>query len=314
MPYKQGMNSITNTATGTGTTGIIDPYGNVTIINTQAVGWQTPAGTNLELKGETKTPKKGQVVEIGPRLYFSFLKSKFTQIEKKKLRDRLLKLQALVKDAKELNQQGLYEELAKMITIVAREAELTACGYSTYILKEMIEKFRSKVKVEGKNPIYFKKLEEFPRAFPQRVKEKIKDVKEKKLFDELWVLYLDYTHEEFKPNKEKIKEKDPILFGRFAYQEDKFYYITDWVDEFCDLTLEKFVSLYKEEVSDSSYDRQTIPEINQELLDQLKEEVKTRHERLKNTNRSNYRELMAQEEKDTPKVKVKFWDKMRFWK
>lgn len=293
-----------------------DGYGNnVTIINTQAVGWETPAGTNLELKGETQTRKKGEVIEIGPRLYFSFLKSKFTRIEKKKLREKLIKLQTLVKDAKELNQQGLYEELAKMITIVAREAELTACGYNIFLSKEMMDKFKSKVKVGGKNPIYFKKLEEFPRTIPETVKRVIQDVKEKNLFDELWVLYLDYTHQEFKPNKEKIREKDPILFGRFAYQEDKFYYITDWIDEYCDLTLEKFVSLYKDQVSGYDYETGKIPEIDQDLVDQLKEEVKARHERLKNTRPSNFRDHMAQEdaEKDT-KIKVKFWDKMRFWK
>lgn len=43
------------------------------------------------------------------------------------------------------------------------------------------------------------------------------------------------------------REKDPIIFGTFQNKDtdtiiDRFYYLGDWVDEFCDLTLDKFVN------------------------------------------------------------------------
>ena len=43
------------------------------------------------------------------------------------------------------------------------------------------------------------------------------------------------------------REKDPILFGTFQNQSnrtviDRFYYIGDWEDEYCDLTLDKMVN------------------------------------------------------------------------
>ena len=46
------------------------------------------------------------------------------------------------------------------------------------------------------------------------------------------------------------KEKDPIVFGIFTDKEniftlDRLYYVADWVDEYCDLTLDKLVEEYK---------------------------------------------------------------------
>ena len=43
------------------------------------------------------------------------------------------------------------------------------------------------------------------------------------------------------------KQKDPILFGTFQNREkkvciDRFYYLGDWIDEFCDLTLDKMIN------------------------------------------------------------------------
>ena len=43
---------------------------------------------------------------------------------------------------------------------------------------------------------------------------------------------------------EEIKKRDPIVFGVIA-GSNKLYYITDWVDEYCDLTLAKFVDTLK---------------------------------------------------------------------
>jgi len=35
-------------------------------------------------------------------------------------------------------------------------------------------------------------------------------------------------------------KKDPIAFGKIE-ETDRYYFITDWEDEFCDLTLEDIV-------------------------------------------------------------------------
>ncbi len=39
-----------------------------------------------------------------------------------------------------------------------------------------------------------------------------------------------------------IREKDPILFGITDRHPDRLYFIADWVDEFCDLTLSQLLT------------------------------------------------------------------------
>jgi hypothetical protein len=47
------------------------------------------------------------------------------------------------------------------------------------------------------------------------------------------------------------RDKDPILFGAFKTDdknnipEDRFFYIGDWVDDFCDLTLKEMLTQYE---------------------------------------------------------------------
>ena len=52
--------------------------------------------------------------------------------------------------------------------------------------------------------------------------------------------YSDMTHKE--KVKEEDKKRDPILFGVIA-GSNKLYYITDWVDDYCNLTLDEFVTV-----------------------------------------------------------------------
>ena len=42
--------------------------------------------------------------------------------------------------------------------------------------------------------------------------------------------------------REEIKSKDPILFG-IIQNSRKLYFIGDWIDEFCNLTLDKMMEI-----------------------------------------------------------------------
>jgi len=261
----------------------------------------TSTGTGVTMgwydaqKEQAGSPRRKR---IGPRLYFSYVKSKLNKSQVKKLKARLSKLQALVKDAEEMGQKALYEEFSRMLMATIRESEAVACGYDVYVMHKDITKFQGHVSENDKsydNPVFFKKLEEFPRAIPAKVQKVIKSVKEKGIFDELWILYLDYSGEKIKTNKEKIREKDPILFGKFSYDNEKYYFITDWIDEYCDLTLSKFVEELKSKDEDYNFGR--VEEITPEYIEKIKQEVKDRAERLANTKPANFRELMAQEDR-----------------
>lgn len=293
------------------TSGVTGSY-NYSISFADASSFVGGSGGMIGLSQQVDEMSDGTVKRLGPKLFFSYVKSKLNKTEKKKLTSRMRKLQALVKNAEEMGQQGLYEEFSKMLAVVARESEAVACGYDVWVDKKDIEKYMGKVtENDGSRQkiVFFKKLEEFPRAVPADIQKKIKDAKKKGVFDELWVLYLDYTGEEVKTNKEKIRQKDPILFGRFAYDPNKLFYIADWIDDYCDLTLSKFVDALKKD--DKEYDVKVVEEIDESLMERIKKEVKERHERLSNTNPSNFRQLMTEEDKKPEPAKKRWY---QFWK
>ena len=75
-----------------------------------------------------------------------------------------------------------------------------------------------------------------------------KDVDERKIFDNYVVLHYDPKENGEKlTKKEKEKKKDPILFGVIKNSK-KLYFVADWKDEYCDLTLDEMFKILKEKV------------------------------------------------------------------
>jgi hypothetical protein len=84
-------------------------------------------------------------------------------------------------------------------------------------------------------------IKNFTRPIPQNVVDKINHINNLEVFDNYVVLYYDPDGKIYQETaREEAKRKDPIIFGLIAGSE-KLYYIADWVDEYCDLTLEKFI-------------------------------------------------------------------------
>jgi hypothetical protein len=241
---------------------------------------------------------------VGPRLFFRFIKSKLTKVEQKRLKARLDKLKQLVVAARDTDQQALYEALAEKLVVLVREAGAVAVEVDTYVEKSVIEKFMTRVCDEdGEGHVFLKPLEEFPRLLPQAVQKKVKALKAKKIFDDFVVLYLNYDPEVVKTNKEKIREKDPILFGTFKGSPEKLYYITDWTDEYCDLTLDKFIEKVKDQ--DIPEPVQKVAELGDDFVANLVKEVEGRRQRLASARMSNYRDLMVEEEREKIRQQAK---------
>jgi len=97
---------------------------------------------------------------------------------------------------------------------------------------------------------------DFPRAIPSDVIAKFEAAEELQVFDQYVILH--YKPEEERPkathtkesakkarkvekDKELARKKDPILFGLIRGSRN-LYYIADWIDEKCDLTLEKMMA------------------------------------------------------------------------
>lgn len=265
--------------------------------------------TNIGTEIDFNIVKDKDTKVIHPQMYFKFVKSKMTKMQQKEMHERLSKLQKLVKEAKNLGQKALYEELATKVAMTVKEQEMNVCGIEYIVPKSIIEKYMYKVKDVD---IKLSKLENYTRPIPANVSKRLKKVQELELFDNYWVLYLDYKDKididnnkkkessDKKTNKEKIKEKDPILFGVQNYEPDKFYFIIDWIDEYCDLTLDKFVDTIKKD--DPNYNLNSIDEMTPKLMQKLIQESKERFERLQKTNQGNFKDLMKEEDNYYKKV------------
>ncbi len=92
-------------------------------------------------------------------------------------------------------------------------------------------------------------LERYPRVIPLAQMDAIQKAKDLGIFDEFCVVFSDYTGEDYKTPEEKAavaRNRDPVVFGYFrhkvtAIKHDRFYFITDWEDEYCDLTFGKMI-------------------------------------------------------------------------
>lgn len=165
----------------------------------------------------------------------------------------------------ETNQVKALKRIKFLMECVSKERELVKRGVNTFIYKDDILDFlkREEIRESG---IKLIELEQYPRAIPDEIVETLKAVKP--YVDGFYILFTDYsgTVEKQHLREEKIakKEKDPILFATFqnvVSQEelrrnpsadvskinDRFYVVGDWEDEYCDLTLDKFLAMTKQE-------------------------------------------------------------------
>lgn len=265
---------------------------------TTATAAFTVGGTNIHVTGvgsgdnSWEIPEKSSS-EINPKLYFTYVKNRLKENTVKALEPKVKRLKALAEEAMECEQTAVKEELLKFMVISIREMECIEAGYGKYVTRDDIEKFIKNVK--GKT-ISFDELSKFPRVLPKDVRDILKEVQFTKIFDEFHILHNNPTNSTVKTNKEKIIEKDPILFGRFSYDPERFFYITDWEDEYCDLTLEKFTEVLKGKVK-KGWEPQQLEAVTKREMEFFKKDVMGRHERLKKTNPRNYIDLARQEDK-----------------
>ena len=153
-------------------------------------------------------------------------------------RDRVSGYLQALHNASLIGQTALVEQLLSEMIANKYESMLNARGCYYAIPENRIVDFITKTR-RGVNLCY---LKNFTRPIPQEAIDKIKEVNEYEVFDNYVVLHYDPKNENQKETRkeEYNRKKDPILFGVISGSR-KLYYITDWIDETCDLTLEAFV-------------------------------------------------------------------------
>ena len=154
-----------------------------------------------------------------------------------------------LQNAKKMGQTALCEKLLAMVIINKLESILLSYGYGKKITEQQVVDFVKKTD-KGVDLCYIKN---FSRPIPSSVIEKKVELDNLHIFDNYCILYYDPSGKSYKKTQEELEEErrkksDPILFGMMRGSRN-LYYVADWVDEYCDLTLEKFI---KESESDPS--------------------------------------------------------------
>lgn len=173
---------------------------------------------------------------ISPKLYFKWVKKHFGLLGGHRLENRLKKLWKLVEEAEAGGQVALSERWFNVITREMRESEMYAAGFKIFIEKEHLERFKTKVR--GRE-ISIDPLKNFTRPVPKDVLKRKTEAERLKLFDGFVVVHYD-PDKKARAMTEEEERKDPILFG-IIKESNRYYFIGDWEDEFCDLTLEDIV-------------------------------------------------------------------------
>ena len=183
---------------------------------------------------------------ITPAIYFDYVKGLKQKVDSESYQAIIDTGLSMIEKTKLTGQTEMAKRTAHQIELAIRELEVAEKGFDIFVNRKDIERYIDKV--EGK-AIKIIELSRFTRDIPDEAIEKIAQAKD--LFDQMYVVFTDYTLAETKKVAKERRDKDPILFGAFVdpdsdgknniYLEDRFFFICDWVDDKCDLTLEEIV-------------------------------------------------------------------------
>lgn len=180
--------------------------------------------------------------EMNPQEYFNYVKGKkstITDEELLKVYDNCLEL---LNKYHITGQRKAMRKLLFHMECIEKERKIVKLGINTFVYRDDVEFYIDNV---AKNTVKIIDLASYEREIPDDVVDIIAQVKDE--FDQLYIVFTDYTGEVERQVIKERRQKDPILFGVFEDVKsrsviDRFYYIADWEDEYCDLTLDKMIN------------------------------------------------------------------------
>ena len=188
-------------------------------------------------------------------------------------KDRVSKYLTALHNATNIGQTALQEELVRGLITNRYESVLYAEGCYYAVTEDLVAKFASQCE-KGLKLSY---LKNFARPIPQDVIDKVAKMNELEVFDNYVVLYYDPEGKVYKETAyEEAKRRDPIIFGVISGSK-KLYYVADWIDEYCDLTLDAFVDALGIEKDDLHFDAEEIKKVKLEKEEKPKNKKRKRN-------------------------------------
>lgn len=207
--------------------------------------------------------------ELEPKEYFDIIKNKKNKINNNELQKIYDNCLILLNKYKITGQMKGMKKLIFHLETIEKEREIVKMGIDTFIYKDDIENYIDHI---SKDVVKIIELENYEREIPDEIVDIIAKTKDK--FTQLYVLFTDYTGKIEKEVEADRRELDPILFGTFQDEDsrtviDRFYFLGDWVDQYCDLTLDKMVNEVKNQENKNIAMNIMTPSDIEELKQQL---------------------------------------------
>ena len=209
--------------------------------------------------------------ELNANEYFNYLKKKKQSITDEDLKNLYNGYLSLVEKYSITGQKRIIEKLRFLADNIEKERQIVGLGINSFVYRDDVENYIDNI---AKNVVKIIELENYPRDIPDHIVEVI--AKTKDIFDKMYVVFTDYTGKVEREIEKERREKDPILFGTFQTQRqdgrlsgiilnDRFYFLGDWEDEYCDLTMDKFLK----EIGQEKLQKIGIPKNAEEIKEEL---------------------------------------------
>lgn len=182
--------------------------------------------------------------EYTPSEYFEKIKAMKDDCSKEDLEQILEYAEKQFKKFEIMDQKEAANICKKYIDMFIKEIDIVNAGFTKYVRKKDVEEYMTKI---SEKCVFCCEIADYPRDIPDEIVDKVAPYL--KLFDHIYIIFTDYTQKVSKSIDKKTREKDPIMFGALDIIKGstpvvgpRFYYIADWVDEYCELTLEQMLS------------------------------------------------------------------------
>lgn len=140
-----------------------------------------------------------------------------------------------IRKASQSGQRALFEQLSAGLNAHKMETQLLAIGMTKYLTEGDLVRFCKK----SERGLRLDWVRNFTRQIPDDLLERKERADAIGIFDNYVVLHYDPEAKAWSETKaEEAARKDPILFGLMEGRRC-LYFVGDWIDEYCDLTLDQ---------------------------------------------------------------------------
>ncbi|NJO64456.1 MAG: hypothetical protein HC836_41830 [Richelia sp. RM2_1_2] len=211
------------------------------------VRWRTILEKKKVEKEKTKSDKLKTVTIVQ---FFSSLGRNLQDL--KSLVDIAVHYEIAITNAQKAGQTALVETLKSRLEAAKSEAQLLTFDLKKYLTEKQVVDFYNQTSSDKALKLTW--IKNFIKPIPSKILDAKTELDAKLVFDNYVILHYDPKNDATNLTVEEKKEierrkKDPILFGVIKNSR-RLYYIGDWIDDYCNLTLDVVIETLGDKVGE----------------------------------------------------------------